>query len=385
MWKNGEYYKLRKRDGRKYIEVCFAWDKTRWISTKETESDKAETFARNYIIRIGNNSILEHNVVTFGEFAEDFFDKDKDPAGYIKHRNNFGKDLSANTLHSYSYYLRCYILPKFKNRDIKTISAIEIEDWYCSLKGVNSKKLLSSNTRSSILLCMTAILNEAVRLKLIPTNPCTNVTRLKIRAKEKKIFSEQELSIMFPTPYEELLKIWKKPQFALFFSIAIDTGWRCSEILALSNENYIEDLKGVYTEQSYNIISMEIQDSVKTSNSGYRYRVGFLSDRSIECIANLPLFLKNGYWFSSDGKNIIHYSNFRYRLINVLKMLGIDTTNAGIHSFRHTFLSRNKTTISETEALKLMGHTQYRSEYDHSSPEQRILQLASVKDKVVYK
>jgi Phage integrase family. len=384
MWKDGELFKLRERPGR-CVQASFFWDKGKWISTKQDDLKSAESWARRYVIKTAHGG-AQTNAITLGEFADGFFDINRDPQGYLNRMQLFSRLQKQQTLDVYQNYLDLYIMPKFRDRQIATITTLEIEDWYVNVtKVTDRKKVLCSVTRRIILNILSTIMNEAMRAKIVDRNPCNDVTKIIAQTRGKRAFTDDELGRMFPDSYGELMDIWKKPAYALFFSIAADTGWRFSEILPLSKEEFYPDLSAVYTEISYSSHSKRIQKSVKTSTKGgYGYRVGFLSKRSLSYIDMLPKKQREGMWFSSEKGGMITYAAMRRNLKIALEYIGIDPENISIHNFRHTFMSRTKDRISESEALKLMGHTQYRSEYDHSSPEQRIRQVAGVKNKVVF-
>lgn len=378
-WKNGELFKLKKQQNRCY-QACFVWDKYHWISTREHDKDAAVKWCENYVLRSGKGSELKSNSVLFSQVAEGFFTP-ADPMGYIKRRQTLGKINEQDSYKQRQGFLNNYIIPVFKNIPLEDISILMIEDWYLFIENKKNKgKLLSTGTRTHILKTLSIILDECVRLNLIKYNPCEKVEKIKVTYKDKKIFSDDMLKNMFPDNPINMLEIWDNIYYALYFSIAIDTGWRAGEILALHHDDFKPEFKGIYSTHNINTASGAFKDTVKTATTGgYKYRIGFLSDRSIRLIGLLPDKNKNGYFFSKDGsgETFISHDALLRKLKSVLreKIRIEDWNDYAIHNFRHTFMTRIKSNMDETLMLKLMGHTGYRREYDHSNFAQRFKEV----------
>lgn len=385
MWKTGQEYKLRERKGR-YIQAAFFWDRTKWLSTGTDNYAEAERWARNYIIKMGHGECLNGKPVTFGEFAEGFYN-DGGKNGFIERRKEFDRAYSPKQQEDMQRVLNVYIMPYFKNVELSKITVRMIEDWL--INGIKpqyniTKNEISSSYKSKMLYCLRLILNEAVRIGTLDKNPCDYVTAIKVRTRfRKEALSEDDIRRMLPDNLDELVDIWGDVQYALYFSLLADTGFRPGEVLAISNKEYYPDLHGIYTTSSVDTHTGRLKDKVKTSDKGYFYRIGYVSDRSVMLINALPWKNRTGFFFGSSEKSFITYGCLRSKLTTVARRLKVSVQNPTPYYFRHTFMTRATTKLAENDLLKLMGHTSYRKEYDHASPEARLAQLADKRNMIV--
>ena len=195
-WKNGELFKLKKQEKRCY-QACFSWDKYHWISTHENEESLARKWCEDYIISQGKADKYLGGKMTLGRFSSGFFSKE-DPRGYRKRRELMGKALQDKDYNQREGFLENYILPEFSEIRLCDLSIVVIENWYIGIKSKSKDKLLSTGSRLHILTTLSIILDEAVRLNLIPFNPCDKVEKIRVTYKKKNIFTDEELRIMFP-------------------------------------------------------------------------------------------------------------------------------------------------------------------------------------------
>ena len=381
-WKNGELFKLKKQNGRCW-QACFVWDKYHWISTHEMDENLAIKWAENFIIMQGKGDRRFETSLTLHEFAKDFFSK-SDPKGYRKRMKLLGKEYSEKYYSVRNSHINNYIIPVLGKIKLTALSIIIIENWYIDLRNKKNNEQLSSGSKMHILKTLSIIIDEAIRLNLLPYNPCDKVERINVTYKTKKIFTQEMYDIMFPDNIFLMISIWDDVKTALYFSIAKDTGWRAGEILALNHSNWYENESGIYSTVSVSTGTGELKNTVKTSKKGCSERIGFLSDRSIALINMLPEKNRNGYFFSKNGEgfDFLRYYTLLFKMRRVLRdnVRIEDWDDYGIHNFRHTFMTRIKSEVSTEIMLKLMGHTSYRREYDHSSATQRLHEVESARE-----
>lgn len=381
-WRDGEMFKLRKRDGRCW-QVCWRWDRRRWLSTHEYEHDAALEWAERHVALSGRAPT--GSSMLFGAFAKGFFSI-ADPCGHRRRRTLLGHAMDDDSYALRERYLEDYVMPFFHDVPLREINAVMIEDWYINLVGKRDGQPLSGWTKLTALQSMKAVMKECARLGLVDYDPCERVGRINPSCNEKPVFSADLLCRMFPPCIDDVIALWGGVQEALFFSIAADTGWRAGEVLALSVDDYHEDCKGLFSTEQVSTATMRLKGRVKTASSGYAFRIGFLSERSIALIARLPENKRTGRFFEKEAGSGIFlcYGYLLRHLKAVLRNLGCpDWERYGTHSFRHTFMTRIKSKVPEWQLLMLMGHTHYRKEYDHSSPIQRFEELDGIRDKVV--
>lgn len=382
MWENGEYFKLRVQKGR-CIQVAFFYDRNHWISTKTNDYQKAQEFATDYLIARGQGRNLADEEITLGKFASDFYKMDS-KTGYARRKEQFGHKVKDTLLENKQKFLENYVLPTFKNMPLKAINVRVIEDWIFDLKPVRkSQKELAPATKVKIAAVLEDIMNEAVRNELIDRNPFDYVETIKPETVNKKeAFSEEDMKKMFPDEVYSMICIWGDLQTALYYSILADTGFRPGEALGLSVDDYYPEFKGFYTTGSVDVLTGRYQATVKTSEKGYKYRMGYASERTVRLIGKL-LEDESVEFFFESGRSFMNYQTLSYRLKGVAEKLELSIQEPSPYYFRHTFMSNVTTKFTEDETKKLMGHTSYRKEYDHATPEARLAQLADKRSMIV--
>jgi integrase len=136
----------------------------------------------------------------------------------------------------------------------------------------------------------------------------------------------------------------------------------------------------VYTSSSVDSIEKKLQDTIKTSKRGKKYKVGLLDGQTNRLLARyietLPpdqelLFLVNG------GLVTLATSNKHFKLS--LSRAGVPLKGRSQYSLRHTFQTTIAGRIEREKILDLMGHTGYREEYDHRDGKRKLEQLQSIR------
>ena len=371
-------YKIRERKGRN-LEVQFTARPGIWESTGTKEFTTA---VRQIDAMLINNGAARNSIdVLLKDFAKDFFIRtDKDS---FQKRNELFNKMNGESFYRLNQgRLDNYIIPQFGDYRLRDITDIEIEDWYISLMSfADPTKELSDNSKIKVLETFKYVMHEAKRKRLITVNPCDDVQRITQVNAERKPFTMEEIQRMFPADISQLEDIWGSLQWAVFFSIMTDTGFRPGEVSALARENI--DGNGVYTTSSIDARTRELKNSIKTSKKGQDYKVGILSDYTQRILTIYLAELDGEYLFiGKNGKfNRPEVSN--KHLQGVLKRLGIPLEGRSQYCLRHTFSTfmRNNmsATIGEDDVRELMGHTEYRPEYDHRTPQDILFRLQKVK------
>lgn len=306
---------------------------------------------------------------TLSEFADEMFTC-KEPGSYYYLCQQTNTHTHQEWWDSnYGRYL-VYIRPRFGNMPLEDIKPPAIQDWYIGLKGKNVKELAPA-TKKKIINCLSAIFEYAIFREIVDENPCRKIIKIKERNKGRKPYTEEELLMMFPEKMDKIHEVWGSLKWACFYLIMRDTGWRPGEIAGLELSGYYPEHKGIYTRQSIDSYSKEIQKSVKTSNCGYDYKVGLLSD--FTCRA-LNIYIQNyrikeGLLFMSDKGTLITSYAARALFRRRMAMLGIDTKGRPPYAIRTTFMTTAANIFSEDKVMELMGHRQWRACYDQRTPE----------------
>ena len=252
------------------------------------------------------------------------------------------------------------VLPRFGDYKLKDIKAREIEAWFISLDSVKmDNHNLSNGTKNCILSTLREVLDDAVKEGLVESNEARKVKSMPKRTKRKGSLSKQDLDKLFPNDNDELERIYGSRQMAMFFLIFLDTGFRPCEILALRYEQIRPD-RTVYTEYMYEQETKKVVHRLKTSSYGKKYKVGVLSERTVNYIG-----AGQGNIFDLNSMNQIKtYRMFKRVVRNVL---GIE--NVTQYALRHAFMTNLKYKYPKELIMELMGHTQWEECYDDSTPE----------------
>lgn len=306
--------------------------------------------------------------LTFKVFTKGFFTDESE--GTFKYLQKMtGRHPYKEWWNSNNHRLNSYLLPFFGDTPMYQINTKMIQSWYLSFKGVYRDNL-DPQTKKKILDCLSTIMDYAVYSGVIQSNPVKAVIRMKVSDTGRDPYTNEELARMFPENDVELLSIWGGLKWATYFMIMRDTGWRPGEIGALTSDGYIPELNGVYTTQSVNSYEKRIQDSIKTSEKGYKYRIGILSEQTgglLRMLINQTE--ENELLFTSYRGKLLKSDCARIMFKKRMDSLGIDTTGRPPYALRTTFMTNVAKKMTREQVEELMGHRQWRACYDKRTAE----------------
>lgn len=397
--KNGIYhhvsgeYRIRERKGRN-LEVCFTSRPNKWSSCGTTDLFDAEVICDNMLKNKGRLSSSMKKSMLFRDYAKNFFRRDDKDSFYAR-RTAFGFEPTDKYMYENQSRLDKYIMPALGDMPIAMITMLDVEEVYLNCVGVNGKPL-GDNSKNKIRQTMISIFDMAVIQRIIDTNPARESQHIRERkAKERKVFSVDEIKRLFPNDLSLLEELWKPTpcinvatgsaiMWATYFSIMYDTGFRPGEVIALSIDSFKGN--GVYTECSVDNITGKIKNSIKTSSTGQRFKVGILSDYTQTLVRLLINETEGEYPFTINGK-FIRIESANKRLKEVLAKAGIPVDGRVQYCMRHSFdtnmLDAMDDTMDIDDVKMLMGHRVYRPEYDHRKAERIIDKLdIKVRDKI---
>ena len=267
--------------------------------------------------------------VKFEAFAEQWFEE------YAKH--NLRKTSFERMLQ-----LTHRIYPAIGHLRIDKINARILQGFVNSLakEGANEKtgKPLAPKTIRHNLSFVSDVFSYAVRMDLVPDNPCSKVTIPKGEVKEKQIYTQEELAVLLEKLQDEPIK------YRAFFYLISYTGFRRSEMLGLEwkdidfehsiisvkrTSNYTAK-RGIYTDTTKTKRSqrtlkiaepiMDLLKELKEEQDGEAFRLG---DKWVD---NDRLFVK---WNGEPMNNQTPYGWLKeFCEKNELPFYGL-------HSFRH--------------------------------------------------
>lgn len=185
--------------------------------------EQAELRKAELLIKLSRNEYVPDSTMTFGELSERWIE-------------DVRVNLAPNTHRFYKDILDPYILPEIKELPVSKLNSVAIRTLINKMKDKKTKRNthLSNATIGHIRSTLSACLQYAVdELELLEDNPCASV-RIKGSSKMRKIkstdvYDENQVRAFLETAKEEL--------YFMYFLIAVSTGMRQNEILALLWDN----------------------------------------------------------------------------------------------------------------------------------------------------
>ena len=348
-------YRFTHRRGRN-IEVCFASQPGRWISCKTANRTEALQFALE-IYKRGQNGKLEVAELLKEIQREDF----QELREYFNNHTKAKRDVYFKNL---ACIIEKYLAPLFKTYTLEKLTNLEIEK---SLARLDVNNL----TKNRILQALKVIFKFA-NLKGYTDRRLENLEPYWYVPKEKETFTKEELG--------QLMKLenFTSALWFLYFSILRDTGWRPCEVASLRYTD-IKENGGVATCSSvvYNGRKAELQNKIKTTYKGQRYKIGVLSRATLELFEGLDKGTDSLIFVFEDSLLLTQKAN--RELEKACQRAKLELKGRTQYSFRHTFNTENYYKLDDKTRLELMGHTGERKEYLHLTIEQRLKNLLSNK------
>ncbi|MCF7940077.1 MAG: site-specific integrase [Spirochaetia bacterium] len=372
-------YKFISRKGRA-IQVSFAHIPGRWFSTQTHNHTEAVLWAERKLKEDLGSTVTKKDV-TLKEFATGFFSEDSQ--GYRKRNEKRKKFYSDHYYKAHQGRLDNYIIPRFGMFLLSAISDVMIEDWFVELVSHTNGTELSDDSKNKVLFCFRMVLQEAKRQRYIKDNPALNVKEITAEHVRRDPFTDIELFKMFPRNEQDLLRIWGSRMWAAYFLVMRDTGFRPGEVAALSPSNISEKYQGVYTERSIDYRTAAVKDRIKTSDKGFKYKVGLLSDQAMKQIHKLlddaPIAGNDLLFQVKQGRPIIPDTANKHLRLSMSRA-GILLNGRTQYSLRHSFETHLAGNVDQKILLELMAHTSFRKEYDHRTPEDILNQLQPARE-----
>ena len=281
-----------------------------------------------------------------------FVEKSKDTIPEIAERIIERKH-QANITGS-SAYLRSLgtlaIIKKSELADIpiQNVTKDDLQDFFFSIKDYSNSYI------AKIYAFVNSAFNEAIKDELIIKNPMLYVIKPKSNKQDRKV---EALTL---EQHQQFLKSLEKENYKNIFLIAINTGMRCGEILALRPSDIDLDKNTIKVSRT---VTRNDYDSYTIKDGGKTYA----STREIPFDSNLKQVLLNSMenmnnnefqlLFTLEDGKIICPSTLNTVFKRICRNLGF-IGQFNFHMLRHTFATRCIESGMPAHVLqKLLGHT----------------------------
>lgn len=191
----------------------------KYKNVKAKNKTEAKKLLAKFVNELESGEYIDPTKMTFGEFVEVW-------------REKYAADKYApKTLEMYNFLLDGHILPAFKHKKLDSFLPMHITDYLKSLENTRrdgKEGGLSTSTIQKHYNVLSSIFRFAEKNNLIKHNPIKNAEKPTVTYKEGDVYNSDELRQLFM-----LLNKEKNKQMALMVKMALKTGMRKGELLAL--------------------------------------------------------------------------------------------------------------------------------------------------------
>jgi integrase len=133
--------------------------------------------------------------------------------------------LRAKTFYDYQTLLRLYIRPVLGTRLIGTIGQMEMQELYAQMfeRGLSARTIEYTNA------VLESAFRQAIRWRMLAEDPCAGVDLPRVKYKEMEALSVEEC--------RQFLAVAAESEWYALFALALTTGMRPSEYLALKSSD----------------------------------------------------------------------------------------------------------------------------------------------------
>ncbi|MEK6706543.1 MAG: tyrosine-type recombinase/integrase [Bdellovibrionota bacterium] len=265
-----------------------------------------------------------------------------------------GAELSPATYQKYESAIRLYLLPRFHGFWLEDINKFMVDEFKADLL----KKDLSDASKRFIFSVLNTLLNKAVGWELLNRNPAQFVRAPRGSKPRTEYWNETEAR-------QFLNAMLGSPRFPLYF-IAINTGMRLGEILALKWDVVDFDNRILAVRRSFDQKTKQVKETTKT----HMDRVIGLNDLLLGFFSRLRTTTRGEFVLQRDNMQCMDVSN-------TAKVFALDCKRARVrvihfHDLRHTYATLFVGKGGSIHELSgVLGHTSttMTARYAHFTPE----------------
>ncbi len=341
--------------------------------------------------KVARSMLADGKVLASGDslrtYLLNFWNPEK--SEYLRSQVAEGRKHNSIYLQNNKQRIKQYVLPYFEKRGIKKLSDLDrknILSWRNYLfehgkipeyeppvkpegesrRGIAKRpSSISPSTQNKVRQAFFVALQWAVDMGMLPYHPGSGVKRVKEIKVERQIFQITELEKLFNDPWDDI-----RAYCACL--LAVTTGARLGEVRGLK-------LKNIHLKNGYiDILTNYVEGDGLKGPKWESERVGVpIPDVTIKAIRAV---LKTSP-YGSEPESFAFYSTSSMQypadiklitdgLKKRMKIVGISNDKT-FHSFRHTYVSHLRGSISEAKLTRLVGHTNtaITDRYTHTSEE----------------
>ena len=343
--------------------------------TRHSTGQTSKAFAERFVVSIIKGEAQQNRSQRLGEFAKHLFVRGE--CDWITRSEQKGWIITREMAQMRRGHLTNHILPQFKDREVGTITAADIDDWLLGLNVANA-------TKNHIMDTFRVVLDEAKRAGLVKENVARQIKQFARNQKDRDILTPDEIKKLFPSQVEMAISIWGKSMWAAFFYLLITTGLRLGEAQALTWGDWIP------SKYRSAIDAMEISKGLKNdkrigpTKTG-KNRVVFLQAIVVALLnkwrSDSPNPKADDLIFSDIAGLPLGRQACLIYFKQKLEESKIETEgrNVVVHSLRHTANTVYRKVLSDDVLRKFTGHTtkEMTENYDHPEIEDTIALLAN--------
>jgi integrase len=135
--------------------------------------------------------------------------------------NTAREQIGENTYERYKRIVDQRLIPQLGGLRLADLTAFHIEDLYADMK----RAAVGAPSRNQAGMVLSTALKHAVRLRLIPWNPASEVPRPKLDEREMTILTDDQVRVF--------LAAARRSRYYALFALAVASGMRQGELLAL--------------------------------------------------------------------------------------------------------------------------------------------------------
>jgi integrase len=315
------------------------WAKSTGL-TKKTE-------ATAYVTKLYRDGLLipEAKAPVCAEFSFGWWNIET--CRYLKWRQ-LHDPLAKRTIYIHKCNFTNHIKDYYAKYNLDEITPNVVEGWLLSL----SEKGLKPKTINLVYITFKTMMKEALKTKLIKTNPCSEVKKLKSEEIVRDILSVEETHRLFPADWSS---IWDSKLVYRAHWLASCTGLRIGELMGLRGEYVFDDY--LFITGQYNYFGYSAQTKTKHNRD---IPITSLIRQELEELLQAN---GDGFVFSENGGGTpvaMQYINRGF--YRALERIGIDhderiKRKLSFHTWRHFFNTLLRmSNVPDSKVQKVTGH-----------------------------